>query len=153
VQLNGTSWACLARQDPSGATCGPGGGSWRAQLDLEHSTIFNQTNHWNALVTDAGMKYVFLATDGSEQLFNLTSDPHEMKDVAKDPAFASTLQGLRKALGTQWVREGRGGKWVDGKGLPIPRGPAGQVYSPNFPSSDSPHPSPLSPHERGTRQV
>jgi hypothetical protein len=144
AQLNGTSWACLARTDPSGATCGRGGGAWRAQLDLEHSTIFNASNHWNALVTAEGLKYVFLATNGAEQLFNLTADPHEMENVAGAPAYAPSLAALRAALGAQWAAEGRGAGWVGADGLPVPRGPAGQVYSPNFPSAP-PCPQPPTP--------
>ena len=138
--LNGSSWACLAREDPTGATCGPRGGAWRAQLDLEHSTIFNATNHWNAILTAEGMKYVFLATDGGEQLFNLTADPHELANVAGEPGYAPTLAALRAALGAQWVAEGRGSGWVGGSGLPIPRGAAGETYSPNFPAAACPPP-------------
>ena len=49
-RTNGSSWACLAREDPTGATCGSQGGPWRVLLDMEHSTIFNATNHWSSVV-------------------------------------------------------------------------------------------------------
>ena len=144
AKLNGSSWACLASRDPTGATCGPAGGPWRRTLDLEHSTIFNDTNHWNALVTEEGLKYIFQATDGEEQLFNLTEDPHEMRNVAGEGGYAAPLAALRAALGAQWVGEGRGKGWVDGMGLPVARGAAGQVYSPNFPTpSPCPKPPPI----------
>lgn len=49
-------------------------GPWRAYLDLEHSNVYNETVHWNAL-TDGVMKYVFNAFYPSEMLFNLSADP------------------------------------------------------------------------------
>ena len=144
ARLNGTSWACLARADPSGATCGAGGGRWRTTLDLEHSTIFNETNHWSAVVRDDALKYIFLATSGDEQLFNLTDDPHELRDVADAPAYAPALRELRDAMGAQFLAEGRGDAWVTPAGVPVVR-PQGQVYSPHFPSplpAPSPPPQP-----------
>ena len=42
--LNGSSWACLVRTDPTGKKCGPGGEAWRSTLDLEHSLIFNEVS-------------------------------------------------------------------------------------------------------------
>ena len=98
--LNGTSWACLVAKGLSsgGEGCGINGGAWRTTLDLEHSTIYNDTIHWNGIVagagaagpTDgtAGLKYLFHAYFPSEQLFNLTADPYEMVDLAGDPRFA-----------------------------------------------------------------
>lgn len=54
---DGKSLLCLLR-DPSGATCeyAPNPGPWRRWLDLEHSTCYNETNHWSAL-TDGEVKY------------------------------------------------------------------------------------------------
>ena len=45
--------------DPTGTRCeyAPNPGPWRQYLDLEHSTCYNETNHWNAL-TDGLIKYV-----------------------------------------------------------------------------------------------
>jgi hypothetical protein len=64
-------------------------------LDLEHSTIYNATVHWNGIVAGAGpggpsdgtagLKYLFHAYSATEQLFNLTADPYEMVDLAGDP--------------------------------------------------------------------
>ena len=31
---------------------------WRSLLDLEHSTCYNETNHWSAL-TDGNLKFIF----------------------------------------------------------------------------------------------
>ena len=142
IPLNGTSWACLARKDPTGVSCGAGGGAWRTQLDLEHSTIFNSTNHWSALVEESGLKYIFWATSGEEMLFNISSDPHEMHDLSSEPPFEPHVTRLRLAMGAQFMREGRGPSWVDAsRGTPVIR-PSGQVYSPLFPTPPPPHPQP-----------
>lgn len=139
--LNGSSWGCLALVDPSGAKCGPGGGPWRTTLDLEHSLIFNETNHWNSIVTQSGLKYIFRAFFPDEQLFNLTADPYELENVAGDAAYASSLASLRAILVEQFEVEGRGDAWV--KNGVLQQRTAGQVYSPNFPAD--PPPQPLQP--------
>lgn len=143
--LNGSSWACLAAKDPSGQACGAGGGAWRTTLDLEHNQIFNATNHWSALVTQAGFKYIFSAYDGSEQLFDIGPgrDTHEMVDLAQDPGHAPLLKELREAMGQQFVREGRGEQWVGADGLPKVR--PSIPFSPHFPTPPSPSPSPPCP--------
>jgi hypothetical protein len=41
---------------------------------MEHSNVYNETVHWNAL-TDGKMKYIFRAYFPDELLFNLTADP------------------------------------------------------------------------------
>ena len=89
-------------------------------------------------MTDFGLKYVFSALDGSEQLFNLTADPHEMEDLSTK--LPSDLASLRSLLGAQFLSEGRGVEWVSSEGLPIPRPP--QAYSPNFPKDPTPSPTP-----------
>lgn len=140
--LNGTSWACLALRDPSGAGCGAGGGAWRTSLDIEHSTLFNYSIHWNGLVgeDDASgpatrWKYVFWALDGSESLFNLTEDPYEMTNLAADPAHAPVLARWRARLAAQYLAEGRGPAWVSPAGE-LQRRPQGTTYSPNFPGPE-----------------
>lgn len=133
VVLNGSSWACLvASGDATGAGCGPGGGAWRSEIDLEHSTLFNDTIHWNAL-TDGSVKYIFRAYFPDEQLFNLTADPYEMTDLASLPAYASVLSTWRGRLAAQWQREGRGPAWVAADGT-LMRRVTGTTYGPNFPA-------------------
>ena len=146
--LNGTSWACLVREDPTGTNCGLNGGKWRTSLDLEHSTIFNATNHWSAIVSiddndTSMMKYIFLATTGQEMLHNLTADPFEIVDVAMEPAYQVVLTRMRAEMGAQFISEGRGSGWVVG-GLPVVR-PQGTTYGPNFPKVPTPTPSPSPP--------
>jgi arylsulfatase A-like enzyme len=93
--MDGDSMLCLL--DPSNRTSCRGG-AWRPWLDLEHTICYNATNHWNALV-DGEMKYIFNAYYPSDatmqnQLFNLTEDPHELRDLARspDPAHAAELK-------------------------------------------------------------
>merc|ERR1711971_968963 len=55
---DGKSMLCLLR-DPSGlqhCDYAPNPGPWRSWIDLEHSMIYNNSNHWSAL-TDGQMKY------------------------------------------------------------------------------------------------
>jgi arylsulfatase len=131
--LNGSSWACLVTTDPTGRECGSSasGGGWRTHLDLEHSTIFNETLHWNALI-GGSIKYIFNAFEATEQLFDLAVDPNEMTDVSGDPAYAATLAQWRALLVAQFEAEGRGAEWVGPEGQLLAR-PKGQVYSPNYP--------------------
>ena len=158
--LNGSSWACLVLAGASGAACGPGSGGasgggggagappWRETLDLEHSLIFGPRIHWNAILGGptagalASLKYIFFAQDATEQLFNLSSDPHEMRDLAPDAAFAAPLAALRGRLVAQFVREGRGASWVSANGTLLPRA-TGQVYSPHYPQPPSPPQPPI----------
>jgi len=65
---DGKSMMCLL-SDPTGRRCdySVNPGPWRKWLDMEHSTVYNFTNHWNA-ITDGSMKYIFNAWDASEQV-------------------------------------------------------------------------------------
>ena len=55
---DGKSMLCLLK-DPTGQKCdyAPNPGAWRQYLDMEHSTCYNSSNHWNAL-TDGKTKRV-----------------------------------------------------------------------------------------------
>jgi arylsulfatase A-like enzyme len=101
---------------------------WRQWIDLEHDFVYDANNHWNAL-TDGVWKYIYHANSGQEQLFQLSQDPFELKDLAGDAQFASELSGWRGRLiahltprGEPWVVQGR---------LGIRH--ARQLYSPNYP--------------------
>merc|ERR1719512_467138 len=86
-------------------------------------------NHWNAL-TDGQMKFIFFAQTREEQLFNLTADPEETRDLSAVGHMAETLQLWRSRMVEQFKQEGRGGKWVqDGK--LVKRRPCN--YGPHFP--------------------
>jgi arylsulfatase A-like enzyme len=98
----------------------------REWIDLEHDVCYDKTNHWTAL-TDGKWKYIYHAFDGSEQLFDLANDPHELKESV-DAAQLRLWRGrMVEHLSV------RGDKWVQGGKL-VPR-PASMLYGANYPSS------------------
>ncbi len=133
---DGKSLLCLL-SDPTGHVCNYkiNPGPWRKYLDLEHSTVYNNSVHWNAL-TDGEIKYVFNAYFPSEQLFNLTADPNELTDMSQDPQHAALLDYWRNRLVKQFERENRGPDWV--KNGTLQRRVQGQTYGPNFPQGPVP---------------
>lgn len=107
--------------------------TWRQYLDLEHSTCYNITNHWNAL-TDGHVKYIFRAFFDDEQLFDLDADPEEMTNFAGSSEWQKTLELWRERLVKQFEQEGRGPTWVqEGK---LMRRTKGQLYSPHYPDTN-----------------
>ena len=104
--------------------------AWREYLDLEHSTCYNITNHWNAL-TDGHMKYFFRAYFNDEQLFDLDSDPEELFNLAEEGEWQEQLAVWRGRMVAQFEREQRGSAWVQNGTLV--RRTAGQTYSPHYP--------------------
>ena len=101
---------------------------WRSFLDLEHGVCYGPQNHWNALA-DARYKYIFHAFDAREQLFDLSRDPGELRDLAAESAAEGVLRQWRQRMtahlaprGDHWVR---GGRLVARADDP--------AYSPNFP--------------------
>ncbi len=103
---------------------------WRSYIDLEHDVCYDVSNHWNAL-TDGKTKYIYHARDGEEQLFDLTGDPHELKDLAATVAAAPRLREWRGRL----VRhlEERGEPFLKGGRLQ-PR-PEKLGFSPHYPKA------------------
>ena len=63
----------------------------------EHATIYReeQANHY---LTDGIHKYVWLTASGEEQLFNLTDDPGERRNLAADPDNADLVALWRSRL-------------------------------------------------------
>ncbi len=104
------------------------GASWRPFIDLEHNVCYSPVNNWSAL-TDGRMKYIFHALDGQEQLFDLSKDPHELKDLAGETEASLALTLWRQRMvshlserGTPFV--------VNGK---LGLRPKGVAASPNLP--------------------
>ncbi|WP_417261480.1 choline-sulfatase [Celeribacter sp.] len=68
---------------------------------------------------DGAYKYTRCALD-PEQLFNVENDPHELSDLASDPAHADTLTRLRAMADARWdldlfdaqVRESQARRWI-----------------------------------------
>jgi arylsulfatase len=86
---------------------------WRPYIELEHDVAYSPTVHWNAF-TDGHTKYIFHAYDGSEQLFDLDQDPHEIYDLASNPDHQSQLSLWRGRMtsylavrGNDWVKNGK----------------------------------------------
>lgn len=82
-------------------------------VELEHDVCYSPSVHWNA-VTDGHIKYVFHASNGWEQLFDLTRDPNEQSDLASLPGYEAVLRSWRKrmvdelaARGPAYVRHGQ----------------------------------------------
>ena len=86
---------------------------WRKYIDLEHSTCYSSDNYWCAL-TDGKMKYIWRFHTGEEELFDLSMDPHELKNVAKEKRYRSQLLLMRAAMvrhlserGEEFVKDGQ----------------------------------------------
>lgn len=101
---------------------------WRTQLDLEHARIYEADNAWTCL-TDGTYKYVYFTLTGENQLFDLSNDPYELLDLAKDPENMKLVSEWRDRMiehlsirGERWVRDGE---------LTIQK--ESQKYSPNDP--------------------
>lgn len=109
---------------------------WRDILDLEHSTCYNETNHWNALTDGITYKYVYNAFFGNESLFDLQNDPNEMNDLSSKLEYEGTLHEWREKLINMFEEQGRGPDWVRFGRLQIR--PKGQTYGINYPKNPAP---------------
>ena len=103
--------------------------NWRKVLDLEHGPCYWPENSWTGL-TDAKFKYIYFATTGEEQLFDLENDPTEKYDLAKKKQFKNTLQQWRKRMIAHLAE--RGEPWVVNHDLGL-RTEAIR-FSPNYPA-------------------
>lgn len=96
ADCDGVSLASVLRgpadDDPaSGAVPVPGVREW---LHGEH-VAFGQSLQW---VTDGKVKYLWASGWGSEELFDLQTDPGELHNLAGDPAHAGLLARWRRRL-------------------------------------------------------
>ena len=107
------------------------GRSWRKYIDLEHATCYSPDNYWCAL-TDGKIKYVWRFHTGAEELFDLESDPHEMKNVVNDKKYHERLEKLRAAM-VQHLSE-RGEEFVKNGKLQVLKRTV--LYSPLFPDEN-----------------
>lgn len=102
--------------------------SWRKYIDLEHATCYGEDNYWCAL-TDGKVKYVWNFHTGQEQLFDLSKDRGELKNLVGDKHYKRTLEELREAMVKHLSERGEGfvkdGKLVVRKET--------LLYSPNYP--------------------
>lgn len=102
--MDGKSLVALASGNKNG---------WRKYIDLEHATCYSADSYWCAL-TDGKMKYIWFIHTGEEQLFDLSSDPGEQKNLSGNSRYADRLVEMRKAMvdhlqerGTEFVKDGK----------------------------------------------
>ncbi len=122
-ELDGRSLLHLVRGETDG---------WREFIDLEHNICYSPRNSWSAL-TDGEWKYIYHALDGEEQLFRLSVDPGEERDLAGDGEAANELARWRGRLVEHF--EERGEPFLVGGKL-APR-PDGVLLSPHYPKADA----------------
>jgi len=101
---------------------------WRDYIDLEHSTCYQQQNYWCAL-TDGTIKYIYFFSDGTEQLFDLKSDPGELSELSSNPSHRETLLLWRKRMVAHLSERGDG--FVKHGQLQVRKETL--LYSPNYP--------------------
>ena len=102
------------------------GKPWREFIDLEHDICYAPENNWNAL-TDGKRKYVYHAFDGREQLFDLTADPGELREISADAEVRPWRERMIAHLSP------RGDFYVKGGSLAMR--PKGRRHSPKYPGS------------------
>ncbi|MCR2803770.1 arylsulfatase [Paenibacillus soyae] len=71
--------------------------SLRKYVHGEHSACYAEEQEMQ-YVTDGKMKFIWLPRLGTEQLFDLTEDPKECRDVAGSEAYAQELKHWRNRL-------------------------------------------------------
>jgi arylsulfatase A-like enzyme len=97
----------------------------REYVHGEHSGLFLPEMDMQYL-TDGRWKYIWFPATGREQLFELSSDPDELRDLAADPTCREQLELWRSRLATQLAPRGEdglseGGKLIPGRRLPTVR--------------------------------
>ena len=104
---------------------------WRQFIDMEHSTCYSPYNYWCAL-TDGVIKYIWFFHTGEEQLFDLSSDPGETKNLTSDKKYRKRMQEMREAMIAHLSERGDGfvkdGKLVVREET--------MLYSPHFPEKN-----------------
>lgn len=84
---------------------------WRAYIEMEHSSCYQAASGWVAM-TDGRTKYVWQYNKGTEQLFDMQKDPHELHNAASDARYAKKIALWRTRMAS-FLQE-RGVDWVKG---------------------------------------
>ncbi|PAV30766.1 sulfatase [Virgibacillus profundi] len=71
--------------------------AWREYLHGEHSTCYAEEQEMQYL-TDGKFKYIWFPRTGMEQLFHLTEDPYENKELSGEEAYQDTLLKWRTRM-------------------------------------------------------
>ncbi|MCF7955264.1 MAG: sulfatase-like hydrolase/transferase, partial [Phycisphaerae bacterium] len=69
----------------------------RQWLHFEHATCYSEAQAYHAL-TDGHYKYIWRPLNGREHLFDLETDPTEVRDLSKDNSHAKTLKIWRNRM-------------------------------------------------------
>jgi len=64
---------------------------WREYVTIEHAPLHQS-------LTDGREKYIWWVADGHEQFFDLAADPHELRDLARDPSNEARIAPWRRRL-------------------------------------------------------
>ena len=83
---------------------------------FSHTTIFD---FHSFMARTARHKYIWSELGGSEELYDLEEDPQELINLAKDPARAAILKGLKHRL-SEWLVE-TGNPYANEQGRLIPK--------------------------------
>jgi len=103
---------------------------WRKYIDSEQTTCYWADYGW-VMLTDGKIKYIWFQQTGDEQLFDLTADPGETRNLTADKRYKSKLEEMRSAMAEHLAE--RGPEWsVDGYTVVNPKR---VLYSPNFPKA------------------
>ncbi len=89
----------------------------RDYLHGEHA-YGRESNHY---VTDGREKYIWWSQTGVEQFFDLTQDPKEERDLARDPRYRATIADWRRRLIEELASREEG--YADGEQLIAGRPP------------------------------
>ena len=105
AQLDGRSLVPLLRGDDTAI---------RPWLHGEHAPAYSEQQAFHML-TDGRMKYIWRPCDGTEQLFDLRTDPHELRDLAPESCATTDLSAWRARLVARLAKRQEG--FSDGKKL------------------------------------
>ena len=98
----------------------------REYLHGEHAQCYRYDQQANHFLTDGKEKYVWIVSDGAEQLFDLDNDPQELRNLAASPEHAERVAMWRDRL-IEGL-EGRPEGFTDGERLI-----AGRPHTPLLP--------------------
>ena len=87
---------------------------WRRYIHGEHAECY-APEHTMQYLTDGSEKYIWFPATGKEQLFDLRTDPHERKDLARDPEQSHRVDRWRTIMIEHLA--GRGDGLSDGRKL------------------------------------
>ena len=97
---------------------------WRESLISEHCACYAPQQE-NVMVTDGRYKLIFFPLDGSQQFFDLKTDPGECRDAIGDETYCAEAERLRRILIDEFRMRG----WPVTDGQTLYAKPAGLVLT------------------------